>query len=188
MKQTAVFLAPGFEEGETLTVADILRRAGIGCELVGFAPVVAGAHQIEVKCDRVLEDFPADGSYDMVILPGGIPGALNLRDSDKLMEILRAESAAGKWVAAICAAPVALERAGLLDGKNFTAYVGYDKKIAAGYYCEDIVVRDGNLITSRGPATVYAFGYALVDVLGGDSRAVKDRMIYDHAFEEGKVR
>ena len=75
-----------------------------------------------------------------------------------------------------------------MDGKNFTAYVGYDKKIAAGYYCEDIVVRDGNLITSRGPATVYAFGYALVDALGGDSRAVKDRMIYDHAFEEGKVR
>lgn len=186
MKQTAIFLAPGFEEGETLTVADILRRAGIGCALIGFSPVVEGAHQIRVQCDRVLDDVPADGSYDMVILPGGIPGALNLRDSDKLMEILKAEAAAGKFVAAICAAPIALERAGLLDGKNFTAYPGYDKKIAAGQFKEDIVVRDGSLITSRGPATAYAFGYALVDALGGDSRAVKERMLYSHAFEEGK--
>ena len=106
MKKTAIFLAPGYEEGETLTVADILRRAGFTCDLVGFTPAVEGAHQIEIVCDRVLDDVPADGAYDMVILPGGIPGALNLRDSDKLMEILQAEDKAGKFVAAICAAPI----------------------------------------------------------------------------------
>lgn len=187
MKKTAIFLAPGYEEGETLTVADILRRAGFTCDLVGFTPAVEGAHQIEIVCDRVLDDVPADGAYDMVILPGGIPGALNLRNSDKLMEILQAEDKAGKFVAAICAAPIALERAGLLHDRKFTAYVGYDQKIKDGSFCSDIVVRDGNLITSRGPATAYAFAYALVDALGGDSQAVKDRMVYSHAFEEERA-
>ena len=115
----------------------------------------------------------------MVILPGGIPGGLNLRDSDRLMEILEAEAAAGKFVAAICAAPIALERAGLLDGKNYTAYVGYAKKIAAGHYREEILVRDGNLITSRGPATAYAFGYALAEALGADTTVLREKMLYN---------
>ncbi len=87
-------------------------------------------------------------------------------------------------MAAICAAPIALERAGLLEGRRYTAYVGYDRKISAGEYQEDIVVRDGNLITSRGPATTYAFAYALVDALGGDSAPVKARMVYHNAFRE----
>ena len=99
------------------------------------------------------------------------------------MEILQAEDKAGKFVAAICAAPIALERAGLLHDRKFTAYVGYDQKIKDGSFCSDIVVRDGNLITSRGPATAYAFAYAL----GGDSQAVKDRMVYSHAFEEERA-
>ena len=179
MKKTAIFLAPGFEEGEALTVADILRRAGIGCDLVGFSPVVGGAHQMKVQCDRVLDDIPADGGYDMVIPPGGTRGSLTLGDSNRLMEILKAEAAAGKFVAAICAAPIALERAGLLDGKNYTAYVGYDKKIAAGHYREEIVVRDGNLITSRGPATAYAFGYALAEALGADTTVLREKMLYN---------
>ena len=184
--KAAILLAPGFEEGETLTVADILRRAGLGCDLVGFTPVVEGAHQVEVRCDRTLAQLdPAQPEYEMVILPGGMPGAANLRDSDTVMELLRMMDKAGKYVAAICAAPIALERAGLLEGKRYTAYVGYDQKIRAGHYQQDLVVRDGNLITSRGPATAYAFGYALVDALGGDSAPVKARMAYYNAFQEG---
>ena len=187
MKKAAVLLAPGFEEGESLTIADILRRAEIQCDLVGFSPVVEGAHQIEVQCDRVLDEFKADAvDYDMVILPGGMPGAANLRDSDEVMDILHNMNKEQKFIAAMCAAPIALERAGLLDGKNFTAYVGYDEKIKAGNFQTDIVVKDGNVITSRGPATAYAFAYALVDELGGDSLAVKNRMVYFNAFEEGK--
>ena len=183
MKQTAIILAPGFEEGEALTIADILRRADIACDLIGFTLEVEGAHQILVRCDKTLEQFVA-ADYDMVILPGGIPGATNLKDSDRTIEILQKMSESGKKVAAICAAPIALERAGLLKNKNYTAYVGYDEKIKDGHYQTDIVVKDQNLITSRGPATAYAFVYALVDELGGDSLAVKNRMVYFNAFEE----
>ena len=183
--KAAILLAPGCEEGETLTVADILRRAGLGCDLVGFSPSVEGSHQMEVQCDRTLEELDLDQpEYEMVILPGGLPGAANLRDSDTVMELLRMMDREGRFVAAICAAPIALERAGLLEGKKYTAYVGYDQKIKVGKYQQDIVVQDGKLITSRGPATAYAFGYALVDALGGDSAPVKTRMVYHNAFEE----
>ncbi len=184
-KCAALLLAPGFEEGEALTIVDILRRAGITCDIVGFSKVVKGSHDIEVECDLVIEDVDtASLTYDMVILPGGLPGATNLRDSDRVMDILKSMNRDGKFVAAICAAPIALERAGLLDERHYTAYVGYDKKISTGKYLENIVVRDDNLITSRGPATTYAFAYALVDALGGDSAAVKSRMVYSNAFRE----
>ena len=186
MKQAAVLLAPGFEEGEALTLADILRRAGFTCDLVGFSPMVEGAHGIQVQSDKLLSQVDREHpAYDMVILPGGIPGATNLRDSKEVMDLLHTANQEGKLIAAMCAAPIALEQAGLLEGKRFTAYVGYDQKIKAGTFCEDIVVRDGNILTSRGPATAYAFGYALVDALGGDSQAVKDRMVYTNAFKEG---
>lgn len=185
MKRAAVILAPGFEEGESLTIVDILRRANLQCDIVGFSDVVEGAHQIQVRSDRRIEELRPDRpEYDMVILPGGMPGAANLRDSDRVMDILRGMDREGRCVAAMCAAPIALERAGLLDGRRYTAYVGYDQKIHAGSYQTDIVVKDGNVITSRGPATAYAFAYALVDELGGDSLAVKNRMVYFNAFEE----
>lgn len=187
MKKAALIIAEGFEESEALTIADILRRAEIRCDLMGLVQEeVTGAHDITVRCDTVLSEELAD--YDMVILPGGYGGSDNMRNSDELIRILKKMDADGKYVCAMCAAPIVLERAGLLEGRNYTAYVGYDSKIHQGNYLEDIVVRDGNMITSRGPATAYAFAYALVDALGGDSMAVKKRMVYFNAFgtEEGK--
>ena len=185
MKKAAILLAPGFEESEALTIADILRRAQFTCDLVGFEPVVEGSHQIFVRCDRLLCELrPEQPEYDMVVLPGGMPGAANLRDSEQVMSILHSMDKANRLIAAICAAPIALERAGLLENRNYTAYVGYDARIQAGHYQTDIVVRDANIITSRGPATAYAFAYALVDALGADSIAVKNRMVYFNAFEE----
>lgn len=181
MKRAAVLVAPGFEEGETLTIADVLRRAELECDLVGFSEEVEGAHQITVRCDKVISK-EVEG-YDMVILPGGYGGASALRDSDLVMEILREMDKAGKFVCAMCAAPIALERAGLLSGRSYTAYMGYDKKISQGTYLEDKVVADGNLVTSRGPATAYAFAYRLVELLGGDSLKVKRRMAYFNAFD-----
>ena len=183
MKRAAVIIAPGFEEGEALTIIDIIRRAGISCDSVGLtAQVVTGAHQLTMKCDTILS-LEVCGS-DMVVLPGGIPGATNLRDSGLLMEVLRKMNKEGKYICAMCAAPIALERAGILEGKKFTAYVGYDEKIKTGTFLEDEVVTDGNVVTSRGPATAYAFAYELVGLLGGDVEAVQKRMLFDHAFKK----
>ncbi len=181
MKKAAILIAPGFEEGETLTIVDILRRANLQCDMIGFSQEIEGAHGVVVDCDGILSEAVKD--YDMVILPGGYGGADALRNSEVVMDILKCMNEAGKYVTAMCAAPIALERAGVLEGKNYTAYVGYDKKIKQGHYLTDKVVVDGNLITSRGPATAYAFAYKLVDVLGGDSLAVKKRMVYFNAFD-----
>ncbi len=160
MKKAAVILAPGFEEGEALNVIDILRRAGVDCESVSLSgKQVTGSHKITVLCDR---ELAADVSgYDMIVLPGGLPGAENLRDSSLLMDVVREMDKAGRFVCAICAAPIALERAGVLEGRTWTAYPGYDQKIKAGTFSGDEVVVDGNVITSRGPATVFAFAYRL---------------------------
>ncbi|WP_332629671.1 DJ-1 family glyoxalase III [Halalkalibacter flavus] len=186
MSKVAVILAEGFEEGETLTIVDILRRANIECHMIGTGgDMVRGGHDIVVKADAIISDDVKE--YDMIVLPGGLPGAKNLRDDDRVIKLLQEMDHAGKFVCAMCAAPIVLEKAGILEGKNFTAYVGYDQKIeTTGTFKEDIVVVDGNLVTSRGPATAYAFAYKLVDVLGGDSLAVKNRMVYFNAFDAEK--
>jgi len=182
MTKVAVLVAPGFEEGETLTIVDILRRASIECDMVGLSEEVTGGHDITVRCDKVLYPTLAE-EYEMVVLPGGYEGAVNLRDNEQVIAILKEMQHADKHIAAMCAAPIVLERANILDNKAYTAYLDYYKKIACGHYQEDIVVVDGKLITSRGPATAYAFSYALVDTLGSDSAAVKNRMVYFNAFD-----
>ena len=181
MKKAAVLVAPGFEEGETLTIVDIIRRADLQCDMFGFDKVVEGGHEISVQCDKILNREVTD--YDMVILPGGYDGAVNLKESNEVIAILHEMNKKGKYICAMCAAPIVLEKADLLMNKNYTAYKGYDQKIKQGHYLEDKVVIDGNLVTSRGPATAYAFAYKLVDLLGGDSLAVKNRMVYFNAFD-----
>lgn len=180
-KRVAVMLADGCEEGEVLTIVDILRRAEIEADLVGLREVVSGAHEIVIKADRVLDKDLVD--YDMVVLPGGYGGANNLKNCDELIGYMQEMYKNGKFVCAMCAAPIALGRAGLLKDHNWTAYPGYGEKINMGHYLEDIVVVDGNLITSRAPSTTYAFAYTLVDMLGGDSLKVKNRMVYFNAFD-----
>lgn len=183
MSKVAVMLAEGFEEGETLTIVDILRRANKECHMISTGgDLVRGSHDITVKADAIISEDVKE--YDMIVLPGGLPGSTNLRDDERVIKLLKDMNQAGKFVCAMCAAPIALGKAGVLEGKNFTAYIGYDQKIeTTGSFKEDSVVVDGNLVTSRGPATAYAFAYKLVDVLGGDSLAVKNRMVYFNAFD-----
>ena len=180
MSKVAVMLANGFEEIEALTVVDVLRRANITCEMVGLEDKVTGSHGIQVIPDSVFEEDLSD--YDLVVLPGGMPGSANLRDNEVLIDELQGLNQAGKKLAAICAAPIVLNRAGLLSDKKFTCYDGVQEQIADGSYIKETVVVDGNIITSRGPATALAFSYHLVEILGGDAESLRKGMLYQDIF------
>lgn len=180
MKKIAVLLAEGFEEGEALFTVDVLRRAGFHCDAVSLkGEQVTGSHGITVRADKAWDEAMA--AYDMVVLPGGLPGATNLRDDARVIELVRAFDREGKGIAAICAAPMVLARAGIMKGRRVTSYPGeqYEALFADADYREEIVVRDGNVITSRGPATTLPFAYALVEALGGDASKLREGMLFD---------
>lgn len=166
-KKAIVVLAKGFEEIEAVTPIDILRRAEVHVEVVGLdAHEVTGAHGVTFRTDRLLADTE---DADAIVLPGGLPGAENLAASDTLAAVLRAQLAAGRIVAAICASPAfVLAPLGLLDGKRATCYPGCQDRFAdtTTYVADDVVI-DGNVITSRGPGTAFPFGLALARLLAG---------------------
>lgn len=178
MKKVAVVLADGFEEIEALTPVDVLRRAAIECDMLGLTALeVKGSHGIKVQADQV---FTGDlTAYDMVILPGGMPGSIHLQNHAGLIAALQAVSEKGKYVAAICAAPIVLETAGLLVGRRYTCYPGQEESILSGQHVTDTVVIDGTIVTSRGAGTALAFAYRLVDLLGGDGASLATAMVYD---------
>ena len=180
MVTVAVILADGFEEIEALTVVDVLRRANITCHMVGFEAQVTGSHAIQVQADRVFDGDLSD--YDLIVLPGGMPGSANLRDHELLIAELQKCEQVGKKIAAICAAPIVLNRAGLLKDKEFTCYDGVQEQSADGHYRKETVVVDGQLTTSRGPATALAFAYNLVEQLGGDANGLREAMLYRDVF------
>ena len=180
MVKVAVMLAQGFEEIEALTVVDVLRRANITCDMVGFEEQVTGSHAIQVRADCVFDGDLSD--YDMIVLPGGMHGSAHLRDNQALIQELQNFEQEGKKLAAICAAPIALNQAGLLKNKKFTCYDGVLEQILDGQYVKETVVVDGHLITSRGPSTALAFAYELVEQLGGDAETLRTGMLYRDVF------
>ena len=180
MAKVAVILADGFEEIEALTVVDVLRRANITCHMVGFEAQVTGSHAIQVQADCLFDGDLSD--YDLIVLPGGMPGSAHLRDNEQLIAELQKCEQIGKKIAAICAAPIVLNRAGLLKDKEFTCYDGVQEQIADGHYRKETVVVDGQLTTSRGPATALAFAYNLVEQLGGDADGLREAMLYRDVF------
>ena len=145
MAKVAVVFAPGCEEVEGLTIVDVLRRMGIETTMVGLEDLhVPGAHGIELTCDEVMSDRLLD--YDVVAFPGGRGGAQKLRDNDKLMKLMQKRNAENKWDAAMCAAPIALARYGLLDNHNYTCFPGINEEIAkvapTANFEDDITVVD----------------------------------------------
>ena len=180
MAQAIVVLAEGFEEIEAVTPVDILRRAGVEVEMVGLeAEEVTGAHGVTFRADRLLHDTE---DVDAVILPGGLPGADNLAASGKLAAVLKAQRTAGRLIAAICATPACvLAKHGLLDGKRATCYPGFEGRFGGNTeYAVGDVVKDGNIMTSRGPGTAFAFGLALARELAGpeSADALADAMLH----------
>ncbi|CCU80643.1 4-methyl-5(B-hydroxyethyl)-thiazole monophosphate biosynthesis enzyme [Halanaerobium saccharolyticum subsp. saccharolyticum DSM 6643] len=165
MKKILIPLAKGFEEIEAVTNIDVLRRAGLDVLTAGIGSrEIEGDHEIKIETDIEISDVNAE-DFDAVVLPGGMPGAANLRDSNQLRNIIKKLNEDNKLCAAICAAPIVLEAAGILDGKNATSYPGFDKDMTSCNYQEDRVVIDGNLITGRGPGVAMEFAMTLVEYL-----------------------
>lgn len=180
-KRVAVFVAPGLEEIEGLTVVDLLFRAGIPCDTVAITPerTVTSSHEVTIVCKRSLfdEDFSFD-DYDMLVLPGGIPGTPNLRACALLCEELAARAAAGRPLAAICAAPSILAELGLLEGRRATSNPGFQHVLAehgAVLLADEPVVVDANLITSQGAGTAMLFALEIVRHYLGDEAVERVR-------------
>lgn len=164
-------LAEGFEEIEALTVADVLRRSGIDTQTVSITHTneVSGAHNIVVVADKLLTEIHAAES-DMVVLPGGMPGALNLRNDSTLCAILNDRAVAGLPIAAICAAPYILGELGILRGKRATCYPGFEDKLLGADYTGAMVEQDGNIITGKGPGAAMEFALKIAETLAGKNR------------------
>ena len=173
-KTVLVPLADGFEEIEAVTIIDILRRAEVEVIVAGVGKrEIIGAHGITVGADVLLEQY--QGSPDAVVLPGGMPGAKNLKESEVLKALLLKMKKADKLIGAICASPaVVLASQGLLDGKKATCYPGFENELGPKVtFSPERVVRDGQIITSRGPGTALEFSLELVKELMGPASAEK---------------
>jgi 4-methyl-5(b-hydroxyethyl)-thiazole monophosphate biosynthesis len=169
MAKALVFLATGFEEIETVTVVDVLRRAGVDVTVAGLTPnVTEGKHGMRIVPDKSVDDIKVE-DFDAVVAPGGNPGYKNLRKDPRVIAMVKKAFNSNKLVAAICAGPTVLSDAGILEGKACTIYPGMDEELekGGGKPKHDMVVVDGNVITSRGPATALPFALKLAEKLAG---------------------
>ena len=167
MPKVLIPLAPGFEEMEAMTIIDLLARAGVDVITAGLddQPVVASRGTVHIPSTDLNQALQAD--YDMVVLPGGLPGADNLRDDPRIIALLKRTAEAGNYTAAICAAPQVLAAAGLLDGRRATAYPGVLEalNLSDTELSTEAVVQDGRVITSVGPGTAMDFALELIGLL-----------------------
>ena len=181
MGKILIPLAPGFEEIEAVTNIDVLRRAGEDVLTAGIGSrKIEGDHGIKVEADTEITEVSSE-DLSAVVLPGGMPGAANLRGSGRLLKIIRDVNEKGGLCAAVCAAPIVLDAAGILADKNATSYPGFDDEMPSCNYQEDRVVIDGNIITGRGPGVVMEFAMTLVEYLldGKERVQLEDAMLVE---------
>lgn len=179
--RVAVFIAEGLEEVEGLTVVDLVYRAGIPCDTVAITPehTVTSSHEVNIVCDRSIDDegFSFD-DYDMLVLPGGIPGTPNLRACEPLCNALLSFDERGRGIAAICAAPSILAELGILKGRRATSNPGFQRELVkhgARLDANAKVVVDGNVITSQGAGTAMYFGLEIVRYFTNDATVKRVR-------------
>lgn len=176
-----LFLANGFEEIEALCVLDFLRRAGVCVSTVGVNGKTAlGSHNIPVICDITEDELDINADFDMAILPGGMPGSLNLDKSSVVDAIVKKAAQEGKFLCSICAAPLVLGRRGILNGKRATCYPGFEKELLGADTVNEGVVRDGNIITGRAMGSSHDFALEITEALCGKEmrEKLKEAVLY----------
>ena len=166
MKTIFVFLADGFEEIEAITPIDVLRRAGLNVQTVSVMDkqTVSGAHGIPVVADKMFADIHSEDA-EMLLLPGGLPGATNLDAHQGLSKMIMAFASEEKPLSAICAAPLVFGNRGLLQGKKATCYPGFETYLEGAEYTAQLVEQDGNIVTGKGPGAAIPFAMTLVEML-----------------------
>ena len=177
-----IFLADGFEECEALIPIDILRRASVDIKTVGVTgKTVTGSHGISVICDVYKDEIAFDNSIEAVILPGGMPGTLNLKKDSVVTNFVTKAMDESVLVAAICAAPLILGSLGYLKGNKAVCYPGFENELTGAEISSDTVVRDGNIITAKGVGAAFDFGFEILNTLKHSPEEIeklKQTMIY----------
>lgn len=177
-----ILLAEGFEEVEALTVVDYLRRVEISIDMVSITGDlrVKGAHGIELLCDFTLDTIGDLDSYTGLVIPGGLGGTNNLKADNRVLSLIRDFDSRGKMLAAICAGPLVLEKAGILVGRRVTSYPGLEDRLKDSIYLDNPVVVNDNIITSRGPFLSADFSLAIVDYFLGENlvNKLKNSILY----------
>jgi 4-methyl-5(b-hydroxyethyl)-thiazole monophosphate biosynthesis len=162
-----MYFANGFEETEAIASLDVIRRAGIDIRTVGVgSKQITGSHNITVVCDMDTEEATFTG-LDGIILPGGMPGTVNLDESERVNEVIEFCSSNGKLLAAICAAPMIYGKRGLLSGKSAVCFPGFEEYLEGAKVSDKYVVTDGNIITAKGMGSAVEFGLAVVSYFKG---------------------
>ena len=181
-----VFLATGFEDIEAIAPVDIMRRAGLQVQTVSITgeKVVQSAHGVGITSDILLSEVDFQAA-EMLVLPGGLPGSTNLDACQPLTKAIKQHFEEGGAVAAICAAPLVFGHLGLLEGRRATCYPGVERELKGATYTAAIVEQDGNIITGKGPAAAFEFGYTIVDYFLGEgaSMPLRQGMIYEELVE-----
>lgn len=183
MAKVYEFIANGTEEVEALIPVDVLRRAGVDIVIVSATgdKVVTSAHGVNIVADALVEDVDVSDA-DLLMIPGGIPGAPNLCAHPIVRDMIQKQYEAGKLVSAICAGPMIFGSLGIAKGKRCTCYPGCEGDIAEAEYTAELVTVDGNVITGEGPAAAFPYAYTLCEILCGKEMAeqLKQGMMYNH--------
>ena len=169
-KKIAVILADGFEEIEAVVPVDVLRRLEFEVVIAGLSKTVKGSHGIKVQADCLLSELK-ETEFDAVFLPGGMPGSANLRDSSEVLALVKKVNARGGIVSAICAAPIALKAAGVIDGKTVTSHPSVKNEIKGCIHTGKLTETDGNIVTGKGPGAAFEFAVKVASSLGKASEA-----------------
>ena len=174
MKAVCIFLAEGFEEMEAMFPLDVMRRGGLNVKTVSVTgeKTVVSSHQVPIVADMLFEDLKEE-DVEMVVLPGGLPGATNLDAHEGLGKLIMTFAEAGRPLSAICAAPLVYGKRGLLKGKKVTCYPGFEKYLEGAEYTAALVEKDGNFITGKGPGAAMAFSFAIAEKYVGAEKVTE---------------